>query len=59
MEELWARKREYGRAAELFEQANSYQRAADCYHHKDAYIEAAAMLRKGKLYDQLVLYLSS
>ena len=47
----------YKRAARLFADAGLYIRAYECHHRLDHHSEAAASLRQGNHYDQLVSYL--
>ena len=57
--ELWLKNNEIAKAAPLFAKAGLYVQAADCQHILGHYSEAAAMLRQGENYDEMVSYLCS
>ncbi|KAL9130021.1 MAG: hypothetical protein Q9175_007131 [Cornicularia normoerica] len=54
--EMWFQYREYTRAAPLFADAGLYAKAAECHHRLRHHSEAAASLRQGSHYNQLVSY---
>ena len=54
--EKWFECKQYTRAAPLFADARLHIKAADCYHRLQHHSEAAASLREGSNYDQLVSY---
>jgi len=56
--ELWTSRREYKKAAGLFLRAKKYIEASKYYHLGSLYEAAAAALRDGGNFDQLVLYLA-
>ena len=55
--EKWFECERYSRAAPLFVDAGLFIKAAECHHRLQSYSEAAAALRQGSKYDQLVSYL--
>jgi tetratricopeptide (TPR) repeat protein len=57
-QELCFQQAKYSKAAPLFAEAGLFDRAASCYHLTERYDEAAAALRQGNHFDQLVSYLS-
>ena len=55
--ELWQQHNETAKAAPLFAEAGLYVKAALCYRTLEKHSEAAAMLRRGSHFDQLVSHL--
>ncbi len=52
----WFECKQYSRSAPLFTEAGLHIKAAKCHHRLQHYSEAAASLRQGSNYDQLVSY---
>ena len=55
--ELWQQHNETAKAAPLFAEAGLYVKAALCYRTLEKHSEAAAVLRRGSHFDQLVSHL--
>ena len=55
--ELWLQYSKPTKAAALFAKAGLYVRAADCHHIAGDYSVAAAVLRQGGQYDEMISYL--
>ena len=56
--EKWVEYKQYSKAAPLFTDAGLHTEAAECYHCLQNHSEAAASLRQGRKYDQMVLYIA-
>ena len=56
--ELWLKHDETGKAALLFAKAGLYVRASDCHDEVGNHSEAAAILRQGAMYNEMVSYLT-
>ena len=54
--EKWFECKNYARAASLFTDAGLFARAHECHHYLKQYAEAAASLRQGSKYDEMVSY---
>lgn len=57
--ELWYKKKDYEKAAILFEKASNYKRASDSWHDNGDQNKAIACLHNGALYDQMVVYFAN
>lgn len=55
--ELWLQHNEFTKAAPLFAEAGLYEQAVDCYHTVGNHGGAAAILRQGQKYDEMVSYI--
>lgn len=55
--ELWLQHNEFAKAAPLFVEAGLYVQAANCHHIMGNHSGAAAVLRQGEKYNELVSYL--
>lgn len=56
--ELWLKYDEIGEAALLFAKAGLYVQASDCHRNVGSHSEAAAILRQGEMYNEMVSYLT-
>lgn len=56
--EKWFECKQYARAAPIFTDAGLHTKAAECHHLLQNYSEAAASLRQGGKYDQIVYYVN-
>lgn len=56
--EKWFECKQYSRAAPIFTDAGLHTKAAECHHLLQNYSEAAASLRQGSKYDQMVSYVN-
>lgn len=57
--ELWYKKKDFEKAAILFEKASNYKRASDSWHDNHEQSKAIACLYTGALYDQMVVYFAN